>query len=58
MAAIGPEQAALHSLSTNKNNGFYNRVFKLDVVKFLSVKVSYQHCKEVNGVLRPNDRPT
>jgi hypothetical protein len=54
VAAIRPEQAALYGLSTNKKNEIYNPGFKFDVEKRLSVKVSYQHCKEANGGLRPN----
>jgi hypothetical protein len=50
----GAEQAALYGLSTNKNNGIHNCGFKFDVLKKLSVKVSYQRLKEANRGLQPN----
>jgi hypothetical protein len=31
MAAIGPEQAAVYGLSTNKNKGMYNHGYEFDV---------------------------
>ncbi len=55
MAAIGPEQAAHCGLSTNKNNGIYNRRFQFDVVKKLSFEAINQHCKEASR--RPSVEP-
>jgi hypothetical protein len=49
-----PEQATLHSLSLNKNDGFYNHRVELGIEKKLRVVVSYQCCKETKGGLRPN----
>jgi hypothetical protein len=53
MACIGPEYAALHGLSVNKNGGTYQHGGASSIDKKLTVAASYQHLKEANGGKRP-----
>jgi hypothetical protein len=46
MAAIGPEQAAIYGLSTNKNNRIYNHGYEFDVEKKLIVKANLDSRKK------------
>jgi hypothetical protein len=45
MAAIGPEEAAIYGLSTNKNKGIHNHGYEFDAEKKFSVQASYQISK-------------
>jgi hypothetical protein len=49
MACIGPEYAALHGLTVNKNGGTYQHGGASNIDKKLEIAVSYQRLRETNG---------